>query len=395
MTQRQPVAEPQTLVQGPEQPGRSEANGAEYARPSTRRQFWALFALKYALGIESIPKDPREAALDPAPKTGKEKLIRRLESRVLQKILDETHTAHPAYVPEVPRIRPSDLTPKDFIKRFYYCNQPVIIDGLIKDSEAVRNWTLPWFKHNYGSAALKVVKDRNTNVSGFNVPTAYLTMAEAIVSMLADQPTYINNYSGIFTEHPKLLDQVDLYKIRRYTPSLVKDPSGLNLFIGGKRSGSSLHCAAGGNFFCMIHGEKKWTLAHPSFTPYMYATLHSTGLYAASAINGLKSFDQLDQEGYRLWRHVPKYVAYLKQGDVYFNPQWWWHMVENPTDTSIGLAVRVLHKKPFVGNPVFQALALCRPQLLKVSARWMFTRQPMRDKDLLEHIFKSTGQNPH
>lgn len=377
---------------------RSTPAETEYASPSALRRYWATFAFKTLLKIQDSPRDPAQSALRPAPKNGRERLVRKFEDRAVQQILDQTRTIQPAAVEhfeEVPRIRPTDLTPEDFVKRFYQTNQPVVIDGLIKDSKAVRDWTLPWFKQHYGSKLLKVIDENFTKLDTFTVRTDHISIAEAVDRMLAGEPTYINNYSGVFTDHPKLFDEIDPLKIRAYTPALVKDPTGLNLFMGGKGTGSPLHCASGGNFFCMIHGEKKWTLAHPDFTPYMYPTLHPDGLYAASSIQAHKSYDQLDEEGYRLWRHVPKYRVHLKEGDVYFNPQWWWHMVENPTDTSIGIAVRVGHRKLFIGNPVFQALILSRPRTLKISARWMITRRPMRDEDLLQHIFKETGNHAH
>jgi hypothetical protein len=217
--------------------------------------------------------------------------------------------------------------------------------------------------------------------------TERMTMGEAIDRMLAGQRTYINNFNGVFAAHPELIDQLNPQTILRYTTVLKRAPTGLHLFIGGKRTGSSLHCAMSGNFFCMIHGEKKWTLVDPRFTPYMYPTLHQEGIYAVSAIDALKPLDQLDDEGYRLWRRVPKYVVHLKEGDVYFNPQWWWHMVENQTDTSIGLAFRVAPAKLFSGNPIFEALALSSPHILKLSARWIFTRRIPGDADVLNRLF--------
>src|SRR5438046_2384179 len=79
---------------------------------STRRAFWAVFALRHLLTVQSIPRDPPEAALGPEGKTASEKLVRALETRVLQRILDAVHAVHPQPAPEIPRIRPDDLTPE-------------------------------------------------------------------------------------------------------------------------------------------------------------------------------------------------------------------------------------------------------------------------------------------
>jgi hypothetical protein len=361
---------------------------------SARRAFWGVFTLKHLLRIQSIPKDPPEAHLGLEGNSASERFIRKLENRVLQKLLDEVDTTHHELAPEVPRIRPEDLTPEYFRESFYLKNQPVIIDGLIKDSKAVRDWKLPWFKQNYGSEVVKVFEDGRRLLTGeFKTPTVPLTIAEAVDRMLAGQPTYINNYNGVFQNHPDLIDQLDPDKIRRYTTAFTRNPTGIHLFMGAKRTGSSLHCASGGNFFCMIHGEKKWTIVHPDFTPYLYPTLHRQGLYAVSAVDALKPLDVLDREGYRLWRNVAKRSVYLREGDVYFNPQWWWHMVENPSETSIGLAFRVAPAGAFAGNPMFALLMMSSPHITKVLLRWLVTRRPARDADVLDRLFPNQSSS--
>jgi hypothetical protein len=142
----------------------------------------------------------------------------------------------------------------------------------------------------------------------------------------------------------------------------------------------------------MIHGEKKWTIIHPDFTPYLYPTLHPEGLYALSAIDALKPLDVLEREGYQLWRSVPKRTIHLKEGDVYYNPQWWWHMVENPSETSIGLAFRVFPGRSFGGNPMFTLLMMSRPRIMKTVIRWLITGRGLRDVDVLDRlVFKESG----
>ena len=143
----------------------------------------------------------------------------------------------------------------------------------------------------------------------------------------------------------------------------------------------------------MIHGEKKWMIIHPDFTPYLYPMLHPQGIYAISAIDALKPLDLLEREGYRLWRYVPKRYIHLREGDVYYNPQWWWHLVENPTETSIGLAFRVLPGSSFGGNPMFTLLMMSSPHIMKILIRWLVTRSPSRDVDILDHLFFSKSDS--
>jgi hypothetical protein len=109
--------------------------------------------------------------------------------------------------------------------------------------------------------------------------------------------------------------------------------------------------------------------------------------------SSIHNIDALEREGYRLWRYVPKRSIHLKEGDVYYNPQWWWHLVENPTETSIGLAFEVLPGSSFGGNLMFALLMMSRPHIMKMLLRWIITRRPSRDVDILDHIFFSKSSS--
>lgn len=103
------------------------------------------------------------------------------------------------------------------------------------------------------------------------------------------------------------------------------------------------HCAGGPNLFCMIHGEKRWTLVSPAHSHAMYPAIgrNDHALYVDSKIPGTPADALGALAGFPLFRRAPRLVAHLKAGDVLYNPAWWWHQVENLTET-VAVAQRIL-----------------------------------------------------
>jgi oxalate decarboxylase/phosphoglucose isomerase-like protein (cupin superfamily) len=50
--------------------------------------------------------------------------------------------------------------------------------------------------------------------------------------------------------------------------------------------------------------------------------------------------DNYDKKAFPLFQYCPVYTAVLEEGDVLFNPPWWWHSIKNISDTTIGVASR-------------------------------------------------------
>jgi hypothetical protein len=141
---------------------------------------------------------------------------------------------------------------------------------------------------------------------------------------------YINNFHSIFIDCKVLQDDLDLKKLNDITPIKYVDTS--HLFFGPKGTGTTLHCAMKSNVFYNVKGKKKWTFIDPKYSEYMSAVLSNNGFFVVSKLNYFKDKSLL--------RGVPKFEYILEEGDVLFNPSWWWHCVENITDYTIGVANR-------------------------------------------------------
>ena len=111
-----------------------------------------------------------------------------------------------------------------------------------------------------------------------------------------------------------------------------------------------------------------------------------SGLYAYSKVDPNRTYAQNLEQGLEMYEYVPKLVAELEPGDVYFNPSWWWHWVENTTDWTIGVSTRFAPAGLWAGNPTYSALGLFTPFQYK-ALRKIARGQTLGDEDLFNRTF--------
>jgi hypothetical protein len=263
----------------------------------------------------------------------------------------------------VPSIDVKNLTIEKFIKLTNNFTTPLVVKNFLKDSVAVKKWDLDFFANKYGDTKLPVIEnaDINEHKNYINSKTPekykYITMKEFTDSIKQGKKVYINNVSRIFGEHPELLNDLDLGKIKKYTGEDIKDEVHItNLFFGGKGTGTSLHCSITGNFFYNIKGKKLWYLIDPKYTKYLRPILSRTGLFAVSLLDICTS----KQGDYPL--SIPRYEVLLEEGDMLFNPPWYWHAITNKTDYTIACANRFTNFwSGFKNNPLFTLIFFSHP----------------------------------
>jgi hypothetical protein len=105
--------------------------------------------------------------------------------------------------------------------------------------------------------------------------------------------------------------------------------------------------------YVQIHGQKKWVLIPPTFTPFMYPA-------AVKGINWQSRIDfrNPDYAGCPLYRFVDRYETVLGPGDVLWNPPFVWHGVTNLTE-SIAVSLWWTNvTRGFKNNFLFAALTL-------------------------------------
>ena len=88
---------------------------------------------------------------------------------------------------EIDRVK--KITKKDFIKKYFKPQKPVVVENFIDDWPAYSKWNLDYIKKVSGDKTVPLYDDRPVNYKdGFNEPHATMKMAE-YVDLLKNKPT--------------------------------------------------------------------------------------------------------------------------------------------------------------------------------------------------------------
>ena len=264
---------------------------------------------------------------------------------------------------KVPTIDVSELTKDKFIELTNNFTTPLVVKNFLKNSQAVKQWSLDFFANKYGDVKLPVLQNADINSHQTYLDSTspekykYVTMKAFIDSLKKGEKMYINNISRIFGHHPELLDYLELEKLKEYTGENIKDEvHTTNLFFGGKGTGTSLHCSITSNFFYNIKGQKLWYLIDPKYTKYLKPLVSRTGLFAVSQLDICTA----KPGDYPL--NIPRYEVLLEEGDMLVNTSWWWHAITNKSDYTIACANRFTkYIAGFNNNPLFTTILFSHP----------------------------------
>ena len=243
--------------------------------------------------------------------------------------------------------------------------EPFIVRGLIKEFDCVKKWDLDYFDNEYGDIQVPAFSDdkivsysRNssTKLKKCNNDNNLCSIHEICKGIKNGEPVYINNISKLFTESKQAESELNLNKMseimnEHFFKQKKENTFMSQLFLGGKNTGTSLHCASNVNFFFNVKGTKHWGFIHPKYTSLIKCQTSDKGLFAIS------DDDFFSESENNPFLRIPRYEALLNSGDFLFNPAWYWHAVKNKTDYTIAVANRYifdfLGEVPCVSNNYF------------------------------------------
>jgi hypothetical protein len=164
-----------------------------------------------------------------------------------------------------------------------------------------------------------------------------MRLSDAMRAMENGRPLSVVSTSQVFTDYSQLLATPKLAVLREvFGVEFLR----LEMFVAGAGTGSSFHCAGGGNFYHMLYGRKRWLLVAPEDSFAMYPTIgrNRRSAIICSPINS-DSYEEEQRRSHPMFAKIPKYGVTLEAGDILFVPGWWWHEVKNLT-SSIGAPCR-------------------------------------------------------
>ena len=247
----------------------------------------------------------------------------------------------------LPELNINEMSKQKIHEISHNFTKPFVIRGLIKDFDCVKKWDLDYFEKEYGEVEVpsfienvKYSKDASTKIKQCN-GSNYCSIKEICKSIKNGEPLYINNISKLFTESDKAREELNLQKLSEImNERFLNDPKNNDfmsqLFLGGKNTGTSLHCASNINFFFNIKGTKHWGFIDQKYTHLINCQTSSKGLFAVS------SDDFFLESEKNAFLKIPRYETVLNAGDFLFNPAWYWHAVKNKSDYTIAVANRYM-----------------------------------------------------
>jgi hypothetical protein len=268
------------------------------------------------------------------------------------RILEKMPILQPMQLPE---ININELSNETCAKISHNFTQPFVIRGLIKNFECVKKWDLNYFEEEYGNIEVPAFsvtdetvsysKNSSTSIKKCN-NSNFCSIKTICQSIRIGEPLYINNISKLFTESDKARGELNLDKMSEImNQSFLTKPKQnefmSQLFLGGKNTGTSLHCASNINFFFNVKGKKHWGFIDSKYTHLVNCQTSRQGLFA------ICSDDFFDKSENNAFSKIPRYETVLNSGDFLFNPAWYWHAVKNKSDYTIAVANR------YVPNDMF------------------------------------------
>eukprot|EP00752_Nemacystus_decipiens_P010892 g9685.t1 len=165
-------------------------------------------------------------------------------------------------------------------------------------------------------------------------------------------------------EFPGLMEDVEPF-LALAGEAFGNEPDAVNLWIGDDRSVSAVHKDHYENMYCVVRGEKLFTLLPPSDVLFLYEQEYPSGRYRyrqRNGENGGRGGFEVELEGgttvpwipvdpacpdldkYPLFRHASPIQCRVGPGDILYLPALWYHRV---AQKGITIAVNYWHDMQF------------------------------------------------
>jgi len=260
---------------------------------------------------------------------------------------------------------------------------PVLVRGLFANASAL-HWTVPMLADLFQTGQVNVLRNNSIEYANYRAcPTAPLdgpygsmkpfnetlfrvanqSSLESIILPPASRAKRVKD-TGVndnVEARWDLLVAEDLDLIRlggNFLAFTRKGPKNVvltQMFAANGRSdmvtGSGWHCDVCNNFIVQVMGRKRWYFVDSHDSIYMRPTMPGGKTAIAGGNAGIEqaTIPYLQE----------KYVVDVEPGDFMYNPEFFWHTVENYPGFSIGVVSRECHLyRNFRANPVFSSAIL-------------------------------------
>lgn len=232
--------------------------------------------------------------------------------------------------------RRKDLSIKEFREHYLRKGIPVVMEGIAKDWECVKKWSPEYFKELHGDDEILLVQLQK---EGY--PYETITLGKVIDNIRSGGGKYYRFYP-LLNRHPEHIKEFDYNWLLKHK-NRINWFEAFQVFMGGAGTATGLHNACSCNMFLQVYGEKKWILYPPYYTmivdpdPVKNVYRHAPVRTEEGPFDPFKPGNY--ERPYELFKYIDTLEATVKPGDVLWLPPYYWHCVQNPTD-SIGVSFR-------------------------------------------------------
>jgi ribosomal protein L16 Arg81 hydroxylase len=206
----------------------------------------------------------------------------------------------------------------DFIKNYYQPQKPLIIrQGIVNEQTSCHQWSLDWFKQNYGNVLVDVFDNHNLDhkKSAVTKPDATIPFKDFINHIQKDEASHLRLFLfKLFKVAPELQQDFNC-------PQIMKGLLGKIgfAFFGGKNTEVKMHYDVDMSsvLLTQFEGRKRVILFEPKYSKLLYRTPFNMH----SLVNVIKP----DYIKFPALKYVKGYDFILQPGDSLFMPSGYWH----------------------------------------------------------------------
>jgi hypothetical protein len=222
--------------------------------------------------------------------------------------------------------RRADLSPEEFLDRYYALNRPVVLTGAMADWPALRLWTPDYLKQRVGGREIEYQGGRDgdprfeLDKDAHRRRMPFDAFIDRITGTAAGNDAYITAYnSAANAEALKVLAR-DQRPLDAYLDPAPPNADGM-MWIGPAGSFTPLHHDLTNNFIAQAVGSKRILIVPAAEVGRLYNAEH-----VFSQVGDLEA-PNLDIARFPRLEGLRVYTVVLAPGEILFTPLAWWHQV--------------------------------------------------------------------
>lgn len=222
--------------------------------------------------------------------------------------------------------------PEEFIRMFRNRSHPVVLKNVATNWPLFEKWTPDFFAEQYPEDPV-ILFDAAVENSKLAYTEGKETKSTSLADFIRSMKEGGKDYARLLPlldQHPELLNDMDVSWLHTAANNGRKKSIKHQLFIGGPRTSTSMHCAIGSNLFIQVHGRKQWWIYSNKEAPLLEPIVDRSVFFRSQA-------NSENPEG--IFKKARGWTVVLEPGDILYNPPFFWHQVRG-LDTNIGVGFR-------------------------------------------------------